>query len=199
MVEEVNKVKTGAVNMDVEEREAKRKSREGTKLKLLGTGLGKGSPDWLSLGDAVVQAGTGLRGRNRRSTGEWLQLIENCVAEPGEWFNRKFYYKSDSAPGNNAQSRTARWFQNQGDTGDTKTLFPGQKALIERIKEVVKIYGVNFEAQYTPALVRSDNLEKGDVMHVVFIKAIRVKSPKASDVFALSNGSDADNLIESGV
>lgn len=161
-----------------EERDAKSKDRR--TIRLRSSTVGRGSPDQYGLTAATRRPGDG--GRFNHSTQKWLDLIEQAASEPGEWFNRRFYY-GDPPPQHNSFNNIAGYLTKQGQSnGKIK-----DTDLLVRIRELVDLYKVQFDARYTFTPVRSDDRTKGEWMHMVFVKADRTGlAVKDRDAFAVN-------------
>lgn len=158
------------------------------KRKLIGTALGKGGPDFMGFTEYITAA------RRSESVEEWMTLVETVVNDPGEWYNRKFYYNDPEQKQNFATM--AGLFSNQGHT-QAKSFSPNVERLVERIREVCKLYRGKFEVTYTRIPGPSDDKDKGPFMHVVYVKfSTRVPVDRKSVMATHSGRRDSEDRVD---
>lgn len=156
------------------ERELKQKSRRQVKLKA--TALGKGGAEFLGILEHIA----GKQDPNVRNL--WVELFQTCVEDPGEWYNRKFYYDNENK--GNSHGSVASVINRQGETSDTD---PARNTLwCQKLRELSKLYGGEFQAEYTRDAVKSDAPHQGKFMNIVFVRFVRTpRKPRVQDAMAV--------------
>jgi len=157
------------------ERELKQKARRPVKVK--GTALGKGDALYLGVFEALAGQGT-----TNESSDLWVELFQTCAEDPGEWYNRKFYY--DEERDTNSHSSLANMIRRNGhikeETNEYNTTW------CRKLRELCKIYGGEFQAEYTRGTVKSDAPSKGKTMSIVFVRFVKTpRKPSIQDAMAV--------------
>lgn len=179
----------------MEEKDIKSEARQKDRrvVRAINTEIGRGSPNFLNLEGNARRVGDA--GKPSRSTKLYLDMVEHCIENPGEWFHRKMYY--DQAPHSSPFSTAASVFTQTNTRGTYKTNgdvkhndsgsnspYPG---LPERVGDVCRTYGGEFEVSYTREIATSDQPQKGKYMHVLFLRFVRTRTPDPLQLMAVSS------------
>lgn len=166
-VETKEKAKTSANSQQPSERELKQKERRQVRLKA--SALGKGGAEYLGVIEAIAGR------QDPEASNMWVQLFKTCVDDPGEWYNRKFYYPEERD--SNSHSSIASFINKQGHIREEAAEY--KSVWCQKLRELSKLYGGEFQAEYTSKTVKSDAPHKGAFMNIMFVRFVKV-APKVA-------------------